>query len=70
VGLSQSRAEPNSRLGLCSVSIYLYRYESPVALVAGDGSGRKVSLCFTGNDHYDAVYPLAWLDTAAICQGV
>lgn len=50
------------------VDFVLYRTNAEATPLTSNAQKRVVRLCFTSGNHYDSVYSLPWLDSAALCQ--
>lgn len=50
------------------VNVELYQYGTDPLTAAGEHFMRKVRLSLSDGCHYDSIYPLQWLDSAAIVQ--
>ncbi|XP_063314551.1 OTU domain-containing protein 4 isoform X3 [Pelobates fuscus] len=42
----------------------------PPSYVTGNGFSEKILLCFSNGNHYDIIYPLDFIENAALCQSL
>uniref|UniRef100_A0A8C5LWT9 OTU domain-containing protein 4 n=1 Tax=Leptobrachium leishanense TaxID=445787 RepID=A0A8C5LWT9_9ANUR len=43
---------------------------APPSCVTGNGFPEKILLCFSNGNHYDIIYPISFIDDAALCQSL